>query len=187
MDGDRFDILARSLGDAHSRRSVLAALLASTVGLLGLADTAGKTGGGKKKKKGKRKNGNNNDNRTAPPPPETPSPACADGVKNGSESDVDCGGGTCLRCANGKTCASRNDCVGALCTGGACQSCVNAADCGVDADGSMCACRDTVAGPRICTKQNCRPLIGGTCAGCVAGEQCAPAGADVECCLPCGG
>src|SRR3712207_6990775 len=35
-----------------------------------------------------------------------PGPTCSDGAKNGSESDIDCGG-SCPRCANTKTCKDR--------------------------------------------------------------------------------
>ena len=115
-----------------------------------------------------------------------PSP-CTNGVKDGSETDVDCGGGTCPRCAIGKTCASRNDCASARCVVTTCAACVNnITDCGLDTDGTQCACRESAAGPRICTKSLCRFLPGGTCASCVAGEQCTVAGGGIECCLPCG-
>ena len=40
----RFDTLIRSLTDAWSRRSALAFLCGSTLGLLGLADSAAKSG-----------------------------------------------------------------------------------------------------------------------------------------------
>ena len=60
--------------------------------------------------------------------------ACSDGLRNGRETDVDCGGGTCPRCASGKTCASRSDCASALCTTGTCQQCA-ARSSGTDAGG----------------------------------------------------
>jgi hypothetical protein len=122
-----------------------------------------------------------------PSPVVPPGPTCSDGIKNGNESAVDCGG-TCKRCLNGQTCGSRNDCANALCTGGTCQSCALAGDCGVDTDGGMCACRDnlTIPGTRMCTKINCRTSGVTSCANCVDGEQCAPAGAGFECCRPCG-
>jgi len=41
--------------------------------------------------------------------------ACTDMAKNGSETDVDCGG-TCAPCANGKTCAIGADCVSGACS-----------------------------------------------------------------------
>lgn len=48
-----------------------------------------------------------------------PSP-CNDGVKNGAESDVDCGGPTCGKCANGKACGASGDCQSNMCNGGVC-------------------------------------------------------------------
>ena len=38
-----------------------------------------------------------------------------DGKKNGDETDVDCGGPTAPKCANGKTCATKTDCVDDYC------------------------------------------------------------------------
>jgi hypothetical protein len=46
---------------------------------------------------------------------------CTDGVINGRETDVDCGGGTCPACADGQMCAAASDCVGGECTGGICE------------------------------------------------------------------
>ena len=48
-------------------------------------------------------------------------PLCGDGVKNGSETDVDCGG-SCADCTPGHSCASGGDCTSGVCTGGVCQS-----------------------------------------------------------------
>lgn len=110
---------------------------------------------------------------------------CQDGVRNGNETDVDCGG-SCPRCATGKTCATRNDCASALCTNGVCQTCAAAADCGVDSDGSMCACRTNAANQQVCTKLNGRFIAGGTCADCRPGEQCTLPPGGAECLLPCG-
>ena len=47
-------------------------------------------------------------------------PTCTDGVKNGAETDIDCGGAACSKCANGKFCLAGTDCTGATCTGGKC-------------------------------------------------------------------
>jgi cysteine-rich repeat protein len=74
--------------------------------------------------------------------------ACTDGVRNGNETDVDCGG-TCPRCADGRACISASDCVGFICTpAGTCASpsctdgVLNGAetdvDCGGGASGSGC-------------------------------------------------
>jgi hypothetical protein len=45
-------------------------------------------------------------------------PTCTDGYKNGNETDVDCGGGTCSKCANGKQCDQNSDCASAYCNQG---------------------------------------------------------------------
>ncbi|HMR10676.1 MAG TPA: hypothetical protein PKA88_33090 [Polyangiaceae bacterium] len=45
--------------------------------------------------------------------------SCHDGIKNGPESDVDCGG-DCPPCALGKTCSSARDCVSGRCADGEC-------------------------------------------------------------------
>jgi hypothetical protein len=49
-------------------------------------------------------------------------PTCTDGVKNGNESDVDCGS-SCLssKCDNGSTCNAAQDCISAICTSNICQ------------------------------------------------------------------
>jgi hypothetical protein len=50
--------------------------------------------------------------------------ACNDGVKNGNETDVDCGG-SCLpskQCGNGLICNNGPDCISGVCTTNICQS-----------------------------------------------------------------
>ena len=42
-------------------------------------------------------------------------PPCANGVKDGIETDVDCGGGVCDGCADQQGCISANDCLSKLC------------------------------------------------------------------------
>ena len=46
--------------------------------------------------------------------------ACADGVRNGDESDIDCGGSVCTRCALGKSCTRPADCASGACDAGEC-------------------------------------------------------------------
>jgi len=46
---------------------------------------------------------------------------CTDGLKNGTETDVDCGGATCSACVAGRSCAVDGDCAdGARCAAGVC-------------------------------------------------------------------
>ena len=84
----------------------------------------------------------------------TCSPAgCGDAVKNGSETDLDCGGAACPPCATGKTCAVASDCVGGLCSSLLCApTCTdgikNNAESDVDCGGT-CATKCGVA--KACT------------------------------------
>lgn len=47
---------------------------------------------------------------------------CSDMIKDGSETDVDCGGGACPSCALGKACSQGTDCQSGNCTNGVCAS-----------------------------------------------------------------
>jgi hypothetical protein len=53
-----------------------------------------------------------------------PAPTCSDGVRNGNEIDVDCGG-DCRPCWPGDACTADGDCVSRHCDSGRCR----AADC----------------------------------------------------------
>jgi hypothetical protein len=45
---------------------------------------------------------------------------CSDTLKNGDETDTDCGG-SCPSCDAGKKCASATDCASNICNGGLCM------------------------------------------------------------------
>ena len=45
-------------------------------------------------------------------------PSCSDGVFNGEESDVDCGGPVCSKCGLGADCLSNRDCTTNVCSNG---------------------------------------------------------------------
>lgn len=181
MDGNQFDNLIRAFAAGRSRRSLATVVAGVGAGslfasLLGVAENAGAKKGkgkGKGKKKKKKK-------------PAT----CVDKKKNGAETDVDCGGGKCPRCAVGQRCNTRNDCISARCVGGVCQTCSNnpALECGTDINGvSTCGCRDHVSGQRFCTKPDGNPGV--SCADCKGDEQCFPIpapGTGVNCVRPCG-
>jgi len=49
-----------------------------------------------------------------------PLPTCTDKVKNGNETDIDCGGPTCPACPLGKKCVKQDDCAG-ICKGSLCR------------------------------------------------------------------
>lgn len=48
-------------------------------------------------------------------------PTCDDGVQNGGETDVDCGGPTCEACSAGASCDGDSDCAAGWCDGGTCR------------------------------------------------------------------
>jgi hypothetical protein len=179
MDAKNFDrwtaSVTRLLTEPGSRRRTVALGLAGVSGLWHLGNADESIAKRKHRKHKKRKKNNQ-----SPPPPATD--ACTNGVKDGSETDVDCGGGTCKRCALGQACTGRIDCFTARCVGGTCQACEDPiADCT-----DQCACRQTVGGPKVCTQKTCTLHLNGTCDLCAPGEQCATAGGnDIECCQPC--
>jgi formylglycine-generating enzyme required for sulfatase activity len=76
----------------------------------------------------------------ASPPP---APTCTDGMLNGNETDVDCGGTKCPACADGMKCKAGADCVDLVCNA-TCQapSCTdkvqNGAETAVDCGGGSC-------------------------------------------------
>ncbi|HSQ66791.1 MAG TPA: hypothetical protein VLM85_26410 [Polyangiaceae bacterium] len=51
---------------------------------------------------------------------ETDGTSCSDGVKDGAETDVDCGGSACPKCKDGSVCILAADCSSATCAAGTC-------------------------------------------------------------------
>jgi hypothetical protein len=49
-------------------------------------------------------------------------PSCGDAIKNGSETDMDCGGPTCPPCWPYRTCLVSTDCAFEMCTNGVCDN-----------------------------------------------------------------
>ena len=68
---------------------------------------------------------------TTPAVPPTPT----DGIKNGDETDVDCGGATAPKCVTGKGCAAGTDCTSGACPAGACSE---SPSCKQKAGGATC-------------------------------------------------
>ncbi len=129
-------------------------------------------------------------------------PNCADGIRDGQETDVDCGGPDCGPCVDGRRCLINRDCVSQQCTGGICMAqascndgikdgnetdvdcgggrcptCINGKHCIVDGDCTSNACRGGV-----CVDQ-CHDGVqdgnetdvdcgGGTCPTCANGKSC---------------
>ena len=135
---------------------------------------------------------------------------CTDKVKNGDETDVDCGGLTCPKCTAGLTCKNSGDCVSGVCDTkiGACAkaSCTdkvkNGDETDVDCGGLLCPkcvtgkpCKtggDCVSGvcdakTNTCAKPTCTDKVkngdetdvdcgGATCPACAAGKACKGSG-----------
>jgi len=59
-------------------------------------------------------------------------PSCDDGILNGDETSIDCGGGTCDSCSNGGSCQINSDCSSGICASGVCAF---DAQCGQPCDG----------------------------------------------------
>ena len=81
------------------------------------------------------------DGEAGAPPPET----CSNTIKDGAETDVDCGGNVCGKCIDGKSCIAKTDCAGDACLDGKCvtPNCTNNSTDGdetdIDCGGSICA------------------------------------------------
>ena len=134
------------------------------------------------------------------------SPACTDGIQNGGETALDCGGGACPPCVVGQTCGVGSDCTSGVCTSGVCQAPAcndgvkngseTALDCGGSCapcvDGLACVvnadCTSGVCTAGICQTPACNDGVknggetavdcgGGACPPCVAGKTC-DAGSD---------
>ena len=100
---------------------------------------------------------------------------CANGKRDGQETDVDCGGGVCPKCADGKTCGDGTDCTGGICTNMVCKSPITCAAGTANCDGNIAnGCEvNTDADPKncgrcsnvcplntpYCNKGNCTPVI----------------------------
>ena len=87
-----------------------------------------------------------------------PMNACTDRVKNGAETDVDCGGGTCPTCPAGLRCVMTSDCETAGCNGGTCilPTCSDGKRDGFESDvdcGASCA--DCAVGKRCANGDDC--------------------------------
>jgi hypothetical protein len=127
--------------------------------------------------------------------------SCMDGSKNGSETDVDCGG-TCVACPTGKACGESSDCTSAHCVAGLCvdASCKdgikNQGEANIDCGGTICApcsagspcfigtdCDSGICSANVCAPSLCDDTIqdgnetdidcgGGTCMPCASAKSC---------------
>ena len=131
--------------------------------------------------------------------------ACTDGLVNGDETDVDCGGGTCSACPDGAGCIIDDDCenlcvngscFGACnngqldlgetaidCGGPTCQPCVDGAACTLPSDCQSGVCNGTCSVPSCVdnVQNGLEPSVdcGQSCPlGCADNEAC---GDDADC------
>lgn len=94
---------------------------------------------------------------------------CTDGVRDGAETDVDCGGGQCPACALGKACWLDFDCTSQACDGIAAvcvaDACADHRVDGVESDidcGGSGVCARCVLGKKCRASSDCAPGL--TCA-----------------------
>jgi cysteine-rich repeat protein len=127
-------------------------------------------------------------------------PACDDGIFNGTETDLDCGG-DCDPCRDGRQCDTAGDCISNSCVEGICTapSCtdgqVNGVETDVDCGGAACDpcdddsscseaidCVSGVCDSGFCSPASCSDSVGngnetgidcgGDCPGCPAESPC---------------
>ena len=165
MDGPQFDRLTQRLSGAFSRRRFGALLTVLGVGAGLRAPNAEAAKKKKKKKKKKRTGGTGTPTSTTTLPP---GPSCTDGIKNGKETDIDCGGPDCSPCASGRTCTRVLDCTSGHCSAGICRICSEERHCASDINGS-CLCDP---GSGTCISQ--RSIEVGNCNACPEGWVCRP-------------
>ncbi|HXC49415.1 MAG TPA: hypothetical protein VN634_00905 [Candidatus Limnocylindrales bacterium] len=92
--------------------------------------------------------------------PVADAPTCSDLSQNGSETGVDCGGGSCPTCPDGEGCAGGSDCTSGTCSGGICVTLLsNGSPCSSGAQCSSSNCVDAFCCNSTCT---------GTCDACSA-------------------
>jgi hypothetical protein len=130
---------------------------------------------------------------------ELPPLLCKDGIKDGDESDVDCGGPTCERCAEGKACRVGSDCRSSDCVSRVCTpvpaTCVDGLldgdETDVDCGGScpwLCGIHEMCKVDADCQTGHCDPSSH-TCAASPCTDGIQDAGeTDVDCggtCAPC--
>ncbi len=103
---------------------------------------------------------------------------CTDGVKDGNETDVDCGG-SCSPCANSKDCKVPSDCESIFCKSGVCAACAFATQCPT---GDYCdlainggTCRPGKTNGNMCaTSAQCASgfCVGGVCCDTACSAAC---------------
>ncbi|APR81951.1 Hypothetical protein A7982_07300 [Minicystis rosea] len=131
-----------------------------------------------------------------------PALPCADGVKDGTETDTDCGGSCPNKCEIGQHCLSDNDCYSHWCLGGSCihlDGCSDFVKDGTETDtdcgGPICIpcgaglkclgnwdCGSHICNGGVCAAATCKDGVengletdvdcGGGCSPCLVGNKC---------------
>ena len=177
MDEPRFDALTRSLATS-SRRRILSVLVAALSGS-GLAGIERPIGARKSAARCKKIKDDAKRKKCRKRAASRRKPTCFDGIKNGAETGLDCGGG-CPRCGNGQGCATRNDCATAFCDTGTCANCAVSTICGTYANGD-CRCYPTTAGRAFCGRSSPAGPTVTDCDACPAGTLCSSDGPPFDC------
>jgi hypothetical protein len=94
-------------------------------------------------------------------------PTCSDGIQDGNETDIDCGGVECSPCNDGQKCKGEADCLSRFCNNGICAACTSYSQC---SSGEVC---DSMTG-------YCQGCVWNNC---LNGQICDPS---TQLCGPCG-
>lgn len=78
------------------------------------------------------------------------SASCNDDKKNGSESDIDCGGADCAACRVGQNCKKPSDCRSLTCDGGVCAKAVLNCESNADCDDKNPCTQDLCNAQKLC-------------------------------------
>lgn len=110
--------------------------------------------------------------------------SCTDGVRNGTETDLDCGGGACPACPAGGACRAPTDCVEtAGCSGGKCGGCATSDECRVGLVCQANACGSCAGDGACAAGQTC---VFGRCTACPGSAEPIDTRRDVNNCGACG-
>jgi hypothetical protein len=204
MDGSAFDRLTRTFTEPRSRRGVHRLVGGLAVGgplaLAGAAESTAKKKRKpcppcKKRKKGKCKarlpegtscidkagQGGTCQGGSCVAAADLPL-TCSDGIKNGNESDIDCGG-SCGRCQITGGCTGPNDCASAYCVSGTCASCPPGGTCGTDG-GSTCVCQPRASSSeQVCVNFERPQVPCGAGGSCPSNTVCVQNGSFMHVCL----
>jgi hypothetical protein len=111
--------------------------------------------------------------------------SCMDNKKDGTETDVDCGGAGCSPCDNTKACTGNSDCKSAYCASNVCTACTADAQCGTNnycetatgtckatkTPGSTCGGASECASGFCVDGVCCDTACNGTCVACTAAKK----------------